>query len=97
MIADRLTKLLDPITFKGFIKSLGLTTIVAAIIEPSSNVLQEWVKVLVYFPYTPANRNDVFILVRRYFMYLVSVDSLHSLLIYHTDAHISSLNILKKA
>lgn len=96
MIADKLTKLLDPITFKGFIKSLGLITIVATIIEPLSNVWQKWVKVLVYFPYIPANHNDVFILVHRHFMYLVSVDSLHSLSINHTDAHILSLNILKK-
>ena len=41
MMADRLTKPLGPIAFKEFIKSLGLTTIVAAIIEPLSNTGQE--------------------------------------------------------
>ena len=41
MIADGLTKPLGPIAFKEFIKSLGLTTVAAAIAEPSSNARQE--------------------------------------------------------
>ena len=91
MIADGLTKPLGSIIFKEFIKSLGLMTVAAAIAEPSSNARQEWVGVLVCYPYTPANRSDVLALARTHFMYLASVDSLHPSWINHTDAHTSSI------
>ena len=41
MIADGLTKALGPIAFKEFIKSLGLTTIAAAMAEPSRDACPE--------------------------------------------------------
>ena len=47
-------------------------------------------KLLVCYPYTPANRSDVLALARTHFMYLASVDSLHPSSINHTDAHTSS-------
>ena len=47
-------------------------------------------RVLVCYPYTPANRSDVLALARTHFMYLASADSLHPSSINHTDAHTSS-------
>lgn len=45
-------------------------------------------RVLVYYLYTPANRNDALILVRIYPLYLASIDSLHQSSINYTDAYI---------
>ena len=93
MIADRLTKPLGSITFKEFIKSLGLTTVAMAMVEPLSNARLEWVRVLACYLYIPANCNDTPALVRAHLIYLASVDSLHPSLINHTDAYTSSTSI----